>query len=320
MIRITDMTLSCLDLFHPSAAQIRTLHDLLIRIGAETLELSEDAYHKLGELDPGSKYILRIRHLDDILRFPQFNRYIIRRNGPSQVPSVLSELQVNDIRELPILKNNGCLTNARIVGLDDLMNHDYSKFFADLLKHMKGTLQLSPENAFGCATAISVEWLIHGGTDVVTTFMGIAGKAPLEEVMMALRIAKRHKPNHNYAVFPAMRDLIDEITKSKTHSQKPVVGERIFDVASGIHVDGILKKPQMYEPFDPGLVGNSRKIIVGNLSGKRTIESKLAELGCDPDKYDITEILKSVRQKSVDCMSCLSNEVFMSIATEFVRK
>ncbi|WKY45270.1 hypothetical protein Q5O14_03990 [Eubacteriaceae bacterium ES2] len=56
---------------------------------------------------------------------------------------------------------------------------------------------------------------------------------------------------------------------------KPVLGDRIFKVESGIHVDGILKNPAIYEPFDPQIVGQEREIVLGKHSGHKSIDHKL---------------------------------------------
>jgi len=59
----------------------------------------------------------------------------------------------------------------------------------------------------------------------------------------------------------------------------PVVGENMFTHKSGIHVDGILKNPSLYEAFDPAKLGMTRKIALGKHSGKASIKHKLEQFG-----------------------------------------
>jgi homocitrate synthase NifV len=59
----------------------------------------------------------------------------------------------------------------------------------------------------------------------------------------------------------------------------PIVGENMFTHKSGIHVDGILKNPSLYEAFDPAKLGMTRKIALGKHSGKASIKHKLDQLG-----------------------------------------
>ena len=59
----------------------------------------------------------------------------------------------------------------------------------------------------------------------------------------------------------------------------PIVGENMFTHKSGIHVDGILKNPSLYEAFDPAKLGMTRKIALGKHSGRASIKHKLDQLG-----------------------------------------
>ena len=47
----------------------------------------------------------------------------------------------------------------------------------------------------------------------------------------------------------------------------------------GIHVDGVKKNPKTYEPYNPDLVGATRKIIIGKHSGPKAVYQKIRELG-----------------------------------------
>jgi homocitrate synthase NifV len=69
----------------------------------------------------------------------------------------------------------------------------------------------------------------------------------------------------------------------------PIVGENMFTHKSGIHVDGILKNPSLYEAFDPSKLGMTRKIALGKHSGKASIKHKLEQMGltASPDAAEI---------------------------------
>lgn len=187
----------------------------------------------------------------------------------------------------------------RIVGFDNILRLDYQKAFQQLRKQVGGRLELCPENDAFCATAIAVEWIMCKGTDVVTAFLGLDSKAATEEVLVALRVISRYKPTKKYDVFAQIRDLLEEITQNPTSDRKPIVGRKIFDVESGIHVDGIVKRPRMYEPYPPELVGSSRRIVVGKHSGRTALLLKLEELGISPAAVDIDTLLTAVREQSV---------------------
>jgi homocitrate synthase NifV len=84
-------------------------------------------------------------------------------------------------------------------------------------------------------------------------------------------------------------------------------------VESGIHVDGILKQPECYEPFPPEMVGRKRKIVLGKQSGTASIRAKLAELNipCAEDRIPI--ILEQVKKKAVTKNRAITKREFAKI-------
>ena len=75
----------------------------------------------------------------------------------------------------------------------------------------------------------------------------------------------------------------------------PVVGEAIWRVASGLHVDGLGKDPRTYEPFAPDLVGAERELLLGPQSGRGAVRQILRARGQDCDPEAIERVLASLR-------------------------
>jgi len=313
MIRITDKTLSCLDDYDATPEQLRTLCELLLELGADFTELSVDAYQKIGILPKNGKYILKVEDVIEERKYPGFDRYVCRHTGFVTPIEVVTEIQVNDINEINFLRQYQNLTNVRITGLDDIMCHDYKTAFAQIMKNITGKIELCPENRYFCATAIAVEWIMFGGRNVTASFAGIGDYAPLEEVLMALRLEFRYKPNMNYAVYPHIKEVFEQITGQKTPPHKAVIGSNIFDVEAGIHADGILKNPNIYEPYQPELVGDKRCLVLGKHSGKAAVLIKLKEMGITEDPAAVSNLLEAVRQKSIEKRSSLTDEDFIEL-------
>jgi homocitrate synthase NifV len=117
------------------------------------------------------------------------------------------------------------------------------KFSHKLQENFCGEIEFCPNDHYGFATALASEWLVNsGGKSVVTSFGGIGGFAPTEEVLMVLRLAGLRKAGKTYDFFPEMAGLIQKITGNPTRSNKPIIGKGIFHVESGIHVDGDTEK------------------------------------------------------------------------------
>lgn len=313
MIRITDMTISCLEDYEPSQEQLCSLFELLLATGVDRIELPAQVYGLLRPARP-ERITLRLDHPDEAALYPGISRFVCRRTGVQPNENVFTEVQLNDRKEISFLSRLGEAHNLRVVGLDDLLCYEYETAFKNLKKQGKGRLEFCPEDDYSCATAAAVEWVISGGVDIVTTFGGIGGKASLEEVLLALRVIKRYKPGASFSVFPQIVARMEEILSARYPEKKPVIGRGVFEVTSGIHIDGILKKPEMYEPFLPELVGSRRKFVLGKHSGRSAIRIKLRELGLDPDHYDSAGLLREVRISSTSRMSSLSDEEFFLLA------
>ena len=68
---------------------------------------------------------------------------------------------------------------------------------------------------------------------------------------------------------------------------KAIVGKYAFSHESGIHTHGVLRDPRTYEPFQPELVGNSRRLTIGKQSGTAIIRYTVVQLiGEDIRKQD----------------------------------
>ncbi len=71
---------------------------------------------------------------------------------------------------------------------------------------------------------------------------------------------------------------VSEVANVPPLNQRPFVGKSAFAHKGGIHVSAIMKSPKSYEHIDPEKVGNRRRILVSDLSGKSNIEYKAREM------------------------------------------
>jgi homocitrate synthase NifV len=111
-----------------------------------------------------------------------------------------------------------------------------------------------------------------------------------------------------------MTHLFQEMTGQRLPRNKPVLGEGIFAVESGIHVDGISKQPKCYEPFPPEVVGQARSIVIGKQSGKASIAIKIKELGFELDGAAVSRLLSAVKEASVKKNDSLTDAEFLELA------
>lgn len=320
MVTITDVTLCTLKNYKASEEVLTEIYELLLKTGINFIEVNipilkiiENKY----EIDR-SKTILRVEHPDEANNYNGFYKYICRYSGFSTTKETIAEIQINDIREINLLSRFSEYKEIRIVGLDDLILHDYLYVFDKINKYAEKRIEFCPQNSFNFASALAVEWVLNGGKSVVASFNGGGGFAALEEVIMALRIAKRYKPNVDLSVFRRIKELYEIITGEKISGNKAVIGEKIFNVESGIHVDGIYKNGSNYEPFDPSIVGMERKVIVGKHSGRTTIEVKLKEHGIEFPENRYLELLRQVQHESITLGRSITDDEFVSITNQLI--
>ena len=76
---------------------------------------------------------------------------------------------------------------------------------------------------------------------------------------------------------------------------QPFVGSSAFAHKGGMHVHGIRKNASSYEHIDPALVGNERRVLVSELSGKSNIAEKLGEHGLEQDAGLLSKVLDRVQ-------------------------
>ena len=76
---------------------------------------------------------------------------------------------------------------------------------------------------------------------------------------------------------------------------QPFVGTSAFAHKGGMHVHGVRKIASSYEHIDPTLVGNERRVLVSELSGKSNIAEKLGEHALEGDPELLARVLDRVQ-------------------------
>lgn len=80
--------------------------------------------------------------------------------------------------------------------------------------------------------------------------------------------------------------FIHELTNLPPIKHDAFVGESAFAHKGGIHVSAVMKDPTTYEHITPEVVGNRRRILISDLSGRSNILYKAKELGVELDPKD----------------------------------
>jgi len=91
--------------------------------------------------------------------------------------------------------------------------------------------------------------------------------------------------------------FVAEICNMKPEDNQPYVGNSAFAHKAGVHVNAILKEPKSYEHVDPRAVGNHRRLLISELSGKSTVMKKVEDMDIDigGDVRKSKKILKALQ-------------------------
>jgi 2-isopropylmalate synthase len=75
----------------------------------------------------------------------------------------------------------------------------------------------------------------------------------------------------------------------------PYVGRNAFAHKGGMHVAGVSADPATFEHIDPEIVGNHREMLISELSGKGTVQSRAREAGLNLDDEVAAHLVERVK-------------------------
>lgn len=103
------------------------------------------------------------------------------------------------------------------------------------------------------------------------------GNADLIAVIpdLILKMGVRSLDHFDLTTITDLAHYVSEIANMPASDAQPYAGRNAFTHKAGIHVSALMRNPSTYEHVDPARVGNSRRILVSELSGKSNIVSWL---------------------------------------------
>lgn len=150
------------------------------------------------------------------------------------------------------------------------------------------------------AIANTMAAIEHGAIHVQGTINGIGercGNADLISAIANLAIKKNYKVLHDNGVqhLTELSRYVYELANMSGRNGQPFVGRSAFAHKGGMHVHAVNRIAHSYEHIDPELVGNERRILVSELSGRSNIVAKTTKLRMDQDPELMTNILQAVQ-------------------------
>ncbi len=151
------------------------------------------------------------------------------------------------------------------------------------------------------AVANTLAAIAEGATHVQGTINGIGercGNVDLCSVIANLALKLRGYEvlsPEKLAHLTEVSRFVYETANMNFRPGQPFVGTSAFAHKGGMHVHGIRKNASSYEHIDPSQVGNERRVLVSELSGKSNIAEKLAEFSLEQDQELLSKVLDRVQ-------------------------
>ncbi len=173
----------------------------------------------------------------------------------------------------------------------------------EVKKIIKTPLGIHAHNDSESAVANSVIAVRMGATQVHGTINGYGercGNANLCSVIpnIKLKLGIDCISDSQLSRLTDVSKFVAEAANLAHQHNMPYVGRSAFAHKGGVHIDAVLKNPLTYEHIKPELVGNERRFLISDLSGKSNILAKAKELGLklDKDSKEVKLILNQLKE------------------------
>ena len=190
------------------------------------------------------------------------------------------------------------------------MPSEIKRIFSAAREQIKTNLGIHTHDDIGMASANALAAIEAGATHIQGTINGYGervGNCNLTTVLPNI-LFKMKRPCLSEMELLQLREVslfVDEIANQRHNPRQPWVGSTAFAHKGGMHVNAVQKVARSFEHIDPALVGNSRRVLVSDLSGKSNIVLKAQELGFSlandtPELALILEKLKQLEHKGYE--------------------
>ena len=160
---------------------------------------------------------------------------------------------------------------------------------------------IHPHNDCELAVANALAAIAAGATQVQGTINGIGERCGNVDLISVLaNLVFKYK---GYEVLqPGSIERLTELSRFvyetanlNLRNGQPFVGQSAFAHKGGMHVHGIRKTAASYEHIDPAMVGNERRVLVSELSGRSNLTDKLEAYGMQHNPELVASILQRVQ-------------------------
>jgi 2-isopropylmalate synthase len=170
--------------------------------------------------------------------------------------------------------------------------------------HVSGApLGIHVHNDSGCAVANTLAAVESGVTlvqGVINGFGERCGNVDLAVVIadLQLKMGMRVVTDQQLRLLTEISRAVSEIANIVPNDRQPYVGNSAFAHKGGVHVSAVARHAATYEHIDPAIVGNQRRILVSELSGKSNVILNREHLSKDEKAARL--VLEALKKKELE--------------------
>lgn len=177
----------------------------------------------------------------------------------------------------------------------------------DTLKLVQSELRIPTgihcHNDCDVAVANSLAAVEHGAIQVQGTINGIGERCGnVDLISVAANLALKRQgyevltSGNGLAHLTELSRYVYELANMNFRSNQPFVGRSAFAHKGGMHVHAVNRIAHSYEHIPPESVGNERRVLVSELSGRSNIVAKTTRYKLDHDQQLMSDILDRVQE------------------------
>jgi isopropylmalate/homocitrate/citramalate synthase len=203
------------------------------------------------------------------------------------------------------------------------------KYFVNTVQsRIKKRLEAHFHQDFGMGVANTVMALAEGVEVMHTTVLGIgerSGNTPMEETVMALKTLYGVDIGIDTTKLTKLARLVQERTGVKVPSNKPIVGEALYQIESGIIASWYKNCGDKFAtelfPFRWDAVGQpAATVVMGKGSGIDSVNMWLQKAGMQVSDEDALKITAAVKAHSLKTKKLLTEAEFKEVAKGVLSK
>ena len=210
------------------------------------------------------------------------------RNNPDYAMHTLQAALEGGAEKIVLCETNG-----------GMLPFDIEDIVRKVIRRFKTPVGIHTHNDSGLGVANSIAAVRAGAAHVQGTINGIGercGNADLSAIVPVLMLKMGYSclETGSLVHLTEVSRFVYETANMIPPGSQPFVGLSAFAHKGGVHVDAVGKNPITYEHIDPALIGNERRILLSELSGKSTILQKTVGFDLDRKPEVVKDLLGEI--------------------------